>query len=48
VPRPPHFPWLHLPNDIWGWIKNMKLLIVQLCPFFCYFLPLRILQKLKN
>jgi hypothetical protein len=28
MPRPPHSPWFRLPNDIWGWIQNMKLLTV--------------------
>jgi hypothetical protein len=39
--RPPHSPWFYLPNDILGWVKIMKLLIVQLPPFSCYFIPLR-------
>jgi hypothetical protein len=30
MPRPPHSPWFDLPNSIWGWVQNMKLLIVQL------------------
>jgi hypothetical protein len=25
MPRPPHSPWLDLPNDIWGWVQIMKL-----------------------
>jgi hypothetical protein len=29
-------PWLHLPNDIWGWVPVVKLLIVQLRPFSCH------------
>jgi hypothetical protein len=33
MPCPPHSPWLDLPNDIWGWVQIMKLLIVQLPPF---------------
>jgi hypothetical protein len=33
MPRPPHSPWLDLPNDIWGWAQIMKLLTVQLPPF---------------
>jgi hypothetical protein len=37
--RPPPFPWFDLPSNIWGWIQNMKLLIVQLPPFSCYFSP---------
>jgi hypothetical protein len=32
MPRPPHSPWLDLPNDIWGWVQISKLLIVQLPP----------------
>jgi hypothetical protein len=28
--RPPQSPWFLLPNDIWRWVQNMKLLIVQL------------------
>jgi hypothetical protein len=28
MPRPPHLPWLDLPNDSWGWVQTMKLLIV--------------------
>jgi hypothetical protein len=27
MPRPPHLPWLDLPNDIWGWVQIMKFLI---------------------
>jgi hypothetical protein len=36
--RPPHS--FYLPNNIWGWVKNMKLLILQLPPFSCYFTPI--------
>jgi hypothetical protein len=32
MPRPPHSPWFHLPNDIWGWVRIMKLFTVQLSP----------------
>jgi hypothetical protein len=32
MPRPPHSPWLDLPNDIWEWVQIMKFLIVQLPP----------------
>jgi hypothetical protein len=28
--RSPHSPWFDLPNNILGWVQNMKLLIVQL------------------
>jgi hypothetical protein len=35
--RPPHSPWSDLPNDIWGWVQNMKLLIVQLPKLFLLF-----------
>jgi hypothetical protein len=31
--RPNHCRWFYLPNNIWGWVQNMKLLIVQLSPF---------------
>jgi hypothetical protein len=41
MPRPPQWPWLDLPNDIWGWVQIMKLLNVQLPQFSCYFIPLR-------
>jgi hypothetical protein len=34
--RPPHSPWLDLPNDIWGWVQIMKPLTVHLPPFSCY------------
>jgi hypothetical protein len=37
--RPPHSLWFDLPN-IWGWVQNMKLIIVHLPPFSCYFVPL--------
>jgi hypothetical protein len=40
MPCPPHSPWLHLSN-IWGWGHIMKLLIVQLPPFSCYFITVR-------
>jgi hypothetical protein len=33
MPCPPHSPWLDLPNDIWGWVQIMKLLIVHLSQF---------------
>jgi hypothetical protein len=39
--RPPHSPWLNLPNDIWGWVQIMKFLIVQLPPFSRHLIPLR-------
>jgi hypothetical protein len=30
-------------NDIiWGWVQNMKLLILQLPPFSCCFIPLEV------
>jgi hypothetical protein len=41
MPRPPHSPWLYLPNDIWGWVQIMKFLIVQLPPFSRHLIPLR-------
>jgi hypothetical protein len=28
ISRPSHSPWFDLPNNIWGWVQNMKLLIV--------------------
>jgi hypothetical protein len=28
MPHPPHSLWIDLPNDIWGWVQIMKLLIV--------------------
>jgi hypothetical protein len=35
--RPPHSPWLDLPNDIWGWVQIMKLLTVsQPWQWFCF------------
>jgi hypothetical protein len=30
LPRIPHSPWFDLLNNIWGWVQNMKFLIVQL------------------
>jgi hypothetical protein len=39
--RPRNSPGLNLPSDIWEWVQIMKLLIVQLPPFSCYFIPLR-------
>jgi hypothetical protein len=41
MPRPPHSPWLDLPNDIWGWVHIMKFLTVQLPPFSRHVIPLR-------
>jgi hypothetical protein len=29
-----------LPNNTWGWVENMKHLIMQLPPFSCYSIPL--------
>jgi hypothetical protein len=40
MPRPPHSPWFDLPNNIRWWVQIMKLPIVQLSPFPCYFFPL--------
>jgi hypothetical protein len=40
MPCPPHSPWFDLPNNIWWWVEIMKLPIVQLSPFFSYFIPL--------
>jgi hypothetical protein len=37
---PPYSPWFDLPNHIWEWVQNMKLLIVQLPSFSCHFIPL--------
>jgi hypothetical protein len=31
--HPTHSPWFDLPNDVWGWVQYMKLLIVPLPPF---------------
>jgi hypothetical protein len=45
--RPPHSPWLDLPNDIWGWVQIIKLLIVQLHPF-SYFPKMKVLLLLNN
>jgi hypothetical protein len=28
IPRPSHSPWYDLPNGIWEWVQNMKLLAV--------------------
>jgi hypothetical protein len=41
MPRPPHSPWFDLPNNIWWWVQNMKLPIVQLSSVSRYFIPLR-------
>jgi hypothetical protein len=38
--RPPHPPYLQLPNNIWGRVQFMKLLTVQLPLFFHYFILL--------
>jgi hypothetical protein len=38
---PTSFSSTWLPNNIWWWVQNMKLFIVQLSPFSRYFLPLR-------
>jgi putative component of membrane protein insertase Oxa1/YidC/SpoIIIJ protein YidD len=38
--RPPHPPRLELSSDVWRWVQTMKVLIVQLPPFSCYFIPL--------
>jgi hypothetical protein len=37
MPCSPHFPWFNLPNDIWGWVKIMKLIIVQFLFFSLWF-----------
>jgi hypothetical protein len=26
MPRPPHSPWSHLPNDIWWWVQARNLI----------------------
>jgi hypothetical protein len=36
---PPHSPWLDLPNYIWGWIRNMKLLNVTVRLFSRQIIP---------
>jgi hypothetical protein len=36
----PHYPWFDLLNNIWGWVHNTTLLIVQLPTVSCYFIPL--------
>jgi hypothetical protein len=41
MPCPPHSPWLYLPNNIWEWLKIMKLLTVQLPPFSRHIITLR-------
>jgi hypothetical protein len=46
--RTPHSPWFNLPNNIWGGVWNMKLLIVQLSPFLYYFIPLIRIFSLKS
>jgi hypothetical protein len=46
MPRPPHSPWLDLPNDIWGWVQIMKFLVVQLPPFPWHLIPFRSLISL--
>jgi hypothetical protein len=28
MPRPPHSPWFHLPNNIWWWVQIMQLPVV--------------------
>jgi hypothetical protein len=38
--HPPHSPLFNQFNNIWGWVQNMKLLIVQHPPFSCYFIHL--------
>jgi hypothetical protein len=38
VPYVPNSPWFDLPDNIWGGVQNMKLPIVQLSPFSCYFI----------
>jgi hypothetical protein len=48
MPRPPHPPWLDLPNDIWGWVQIMKFLIVQLPPFPRHLIPLRSKYSSQN
>jgi hypothetical protein len=49
MPRPPHSSWLHLPNDIWGWVQIKEVLIVLFLHspvtscLFCPNIPLRTL-----
>jgi hypothetical protein len=50
---PAHLILLDLPNNIWGGVQNMELLIVKLPPFSCYLIALRskyklLLQNLKK
>jgi hypothetical protein len=40
ISRQPHSLWFDLANNNWGWVQNIKLLIVHLSPFSCYFIPL--------
>jgi hypothetical protein len=39
MPRPPHSPWLDLPNNIWWWVQIMKFLNVQLPSFYRHLIP---------
>jgi hypothetical protein len=48
MPRPPHSPWLDLPNDIWRWVQIMKFLTVQLPPFSRHLIPLRSKYSSQN
>jgi hypothetical protein len=38
--RPPHSPWFHQPNNIWGWVQTIKVFTVQFPPFCCNFTSL--------
>jgi hypothetical protein len=48
MPRPPHSPWLDLPDDVWKWVQVMKLLIVQLPSFFRHIISLRSKYSSQN
>jgi hypothetical protein len=48
MPRPPHSPWVDLPNDICGWVQIMKFRILQLSPFTRHIIPLRSKYSSQN
>jgi hypothetical protein len=34
MPRPPHSPWLDLPNDVWGWVSQIIRPVPRQCVVF--------------
>jgi hypothetical protein len=48
IPCPSHTPWHHHPNYTWRRVQVMKLIMLQLSPTSCHFIPLRSKYSLQH